>query len=51
MAFFNVMPHNLVGSYNLCSMKLMVIGSSEVLVPICKNTWCHTPEECNLNVF
>ena len=51
MAFFNVMPRSWVGSYSLCSMTLMVISSSEVLVPVCKSTWCHTPEDCNLNVF
>jgi hypothetical protein len=25
-------------------------GSSEVLVPVYKNTWCHIPEDCNLTV-
>jgi hypothetical protein len=51
MAFFNVMPCNLVESYSLFSMKLEVIGSSEVLVPVCKSKWFHTPEDCNLNVL
>jgi hypothetical protein len=51
MVFFNVMPCNLVDSYCLCSLKMTIVGSSEVLVPVCESTWCHIPEDCNLNVL
>jgi hypothetical protein len=32
-------------------LQMEVVCSYETFVPIYQTTWCHTPEECNLNIL